>query len=193
MLSTLRNKRIILASRSPRRQHLLEGLDIPFEVIPPASDNEQYPPDMDPMEVPLYLARMKAGQFRPVPDDKTLIITADTIVLCDSTIVEKPGDMEDAYKMLSKLANNHHTVITGVCLKSGRKEKCFSATTEVFFGDITGEEIGYYIKKYDPLDKAGAYGIQEWIGYTGVKRIEGSFFNVMGLPVHMLYEELKRF
>jgi len=193
MLPNLGNKKLILASRSPRREHLMKGLDIPFEVIPPEKEEEHYAKNMNPFEVPAYLAREKARYFSPRPDRNTILITADTIVLCNHEIIEKPLNREDACRMLNKLSDNHHTVITGVCLMTAQREKVFSAVTEVFFGKITDKEIDYYLTRYKPLDKAGAYGIQEWIGYIGVKRIEGSFFNVMGLPVYQLYEELKSF
>ena len=171
----------------------MKGLDIPFEVIPTDNGEENYPKEMSLLEVPAFLAMEKARNFHPKPEENTILITADTIVISDGAILEKPLNLDNARWMLKHLAENHHTVITGVCLKSLQMEKVFSSTTEVFFGKITNEEIDYYLTHYPPLDKAGGYGIQEWIGYVGIKRIEGSFFNVMGLPVHQLYEELKEF
>ena len=146
----------------------MKGLDIPFEVIPPDNGEENYPKEMNPVEVPAFLARKKARNFQPGPDQNTILITADTIVLNNREILEKPINLEDACRMLKNLAENHHTVITGVCLNSLQMEKVFSASTEVFFGKITDEESDYYLTKYPPMDKAGSYGIQDWVGYVGV-------------------------
>ncbi len=189
----LQNKKILLVSRSPRREHLINGLDIDYKVIYPSETDESFPHDMDPYKVPEFLARKKALNFNQKLDSNTILITADTIVLCKDEIVNKPKDYPDAVRMLKKLSGNRHTVITGVCLKSQKKEIIFSATTDVYFSKLTDEEIEYYLEKYRPYDKAGAYGIQEWIGYIGIEKIEGSFFNVMGLPLHKLYSKLKHF
>lgn len=189
----LKHKKIILASQSPRRRNLIKGLDISFELLDPPDSDESYPSEMNPFDVPEFLARKKAEFFNNSLDKDSILVTADTIVLCEDEIINKPKDYTDAFRMLIKISGNKHTVITGVCLKSLQKEKTFSSITEVYFTDLTPDEIKYYLNKYRPYDKAGAYGIQEWIGYVGVEKIEGSFFNVMGLPLHRLYSELKKF
>ncbi|MDX2444356.1 MAG: Maf family nucleotide pyrophosphatase [Bacteroidales bacterium] len=192
-LEILKNKKIILASQSPRRRNLINGLDISVELVDPPDSDESFPSGMNPFEVPEYLARKKAECINEKFDSDSILVTADTIVLCDGEIINKPGDYADALRMLQTISDNKHTVITGVCLKSDEKETTFSSITEVYFTKLSTEEIEYYLNKYKPYDKAGAYGIQEWIGYVGVDRIEGSFFNVMGLPLHKLYSELKKF
>lgn len=192
-LEFLNNKKLILASQSIRRRNLINGLDIPVELVDPPDSDESFPPEMNPFEVPEYLARKKAECIDEILDDNSILVTADTIVLCDGKIINKPANFKDAQRMLQSISDNKHTVITGVCLKSNRKEKSFSSLTEVYFTKLAPSEIEYYLNKYKPFDKAGAYGIQEWIGYVGVDRIEGSFYNVMGLPLHKLYSELKEF
>jgi len=192
-LQNLRNKRIILASSSPRRKVLMEGLDIPFEIISGNETDETYPDVLPPEKVPEFLAQKKADSVRYVLTADTILITADTIVVCDGKIIEKPEDYEHARSIIEQLSGNVHSVLTGVCIRSAEKEKCFTAETKVYFGRLTEKEIEYYLKTYQPFDKAGAYGIQEWIGYISVERIEGSFFNVMGLPVHRVYQYLKTF
>ena len=187
------HKKIILASQSPRRRNLIKGLDLSVELLDPPDSEESYPPEMNPFDVPEFLARKKAEFFNNKLDKDSILVTADTIVLCENEIINKPKDYSDALRMLIKISGNKHTVITGVCLKSHQKEKTFSSVTEVYFTDLTPDEIKYYLNKYSPYDKAGAYGIQEWIGYVGVEKIEGSFFNVMGLPLHRLYSELRKF
>lgn len=184
---------MILASRSPRRKHLLKELGFTFDVIPYSDVDEDYPPELKPDQIPVYLARKKASGFSEDLDQNTILITADTIVWYDNRVLDKPKDEADAYRILKKLSGNMHTVITGVCLKSAEKEVAFSETTNVYFASLNDKEIDYYLKKFQPYDKAGAYGIQEWIGYIGIEKIEGSYFNVMGLPVQKLYVELKRF
>lgn len=184
---------IILASKSPRRQQLLAGMDIEFEIITKDTD-EDYPDDMPLEEVAAYLCEKKADAFdeRELPANY-LLITADTVVVVDGVILNKPADEEEAVTMLQQLSGNSHEVITGICLKSAKYKKVFSEQSKVKFGHLDVEEIQHYVKRYQPFDKAGAYGIQEWIGYVGIRSIEGSFYNVMGLPTHRLFHELKAF
>ncbi len=184
--------RFILASKSPRRQFLLTELGIPFELVSKEVD-ESFPEQLQKEEIPLFLARKKADAFEGELDDKTIVITADTIVWINNHVLNKPADAEEARVMLRELSGNRHEVFTGVCLKSANKEIAFSVCTIVYFRELTDGEIDYYISQYKPFDKAGAYGAQEFIGYIGVEKIEGSYFNVMGLPVKELYEELVKF
>ncbi len=186
------NYKLILASKSPRRHELLSGLGLSFEQIVKEVE-ECYPEELSSAEVPGYLAGLKAEQFEGEIDDHTLVITADTIVCIDDEILGKPKDYYDAYRMLSRLSGRKHQVATGVCLFSNKKTRTFTVLTDVYFKNLTNEEIDYYITNYQPFDKAGAYGIQEWIGFVATERIEGSFFNVMGLPVQRLYKELLQF
>ncbi len=187
------NMKLILASRSPRRKHLIQGLDIEVKMVVPPEVDESFPKTMSPDEVPVFLARKKSDHFPGPVEDHDILVTADTIVVLDGVIVNKPSSLDDAMDMLMQLSGKMHTVITGVCLRSVKKTATFSSFTKVYFSSLTKEEICYYLDAYKPLDKAGAYGIQEWIGYVGVERIEGSFFNVMGLPLHRLYSEIKKF
>jgi septum formation protein len=194
MLTELLNDyQVILASQSPRRQHLLTELGIPFEILVNHDLEETYPDGLSKDEIPVYLAKLKARAAMPNISDKTLLITADTIVWLEGKVVNKPLDHADAIRILHSLSGNMHEVITGVCLTLPDTQHTFFASTFVYFSDLTDSEISYYIDKWQPLDKAGAYGIQEWIGYIGIERIEGSYFNVMGLPVQRLYKELKSF
>jgi len=184
--------KIILASQSPRRQMLLKGLDIPFE-IRLMDVEENYPSHLKKEDIALYLSELKASAFNETMDDKTLVITADTIVCINNKVLGKPKDFDDAVNILTQLSGNMHEVITGVCLKTREKTKSFYALTKVYFKKLSQKEIKYYITNYKPYDKAGAYGAQEWIGYIAIERIEGSYFNVMGLPTRLLYEELMKF
>ncbi len=184
---------ILLGSNSPRRRELLAGLDLNFEVKVIPGLEEHYPPTLQPEEIPVFLARQKAEAYIPTLSDKTLLITADTIVWNQNKVIGKPKDREDAIQMLQSLSGHEHHVVTGVCLTTTEKQKAFSVVSTVKFAALTDEEISYYVDKYRPFDKAGAYGIQEWIGYIGVESINGSFYNVMGLPVQRLYQELKKF
>lgn len=184
--------KILLASQSPRRRDLIKGLDLQVEIVQIPETDESFPEGMDPLNVPVFIAKKKALEFQGCLKKNEVLVTADTIVLCNNRIINKPKDRRDAIDMLKNLAGNSHTVITGVCLKLMNKETTFYSTTEVFFSTLSKEEMIYYVDKYKPYDKAGAYGIQEWIGYIGVEKIEGSFFNVMGLPLQRLYEELKK-
>jgi septum formation protein len=181
---------IILASKSPRRQHLMQGIGLKFRIVNHLEVDEVYPADLRAEEIPVYLARAKAASYDSLISSDTLLITADTIVWLGNEVIGKPADHEEAMAMLLKLSGNMHEVYTGVCIKTLRKEKVFYAGSKVFFRNLREEEIRYYVYKYQPFDKAGAYGVQEWIGYVGVERIEGSFFNVMGLPIQQLYCEL---
>ena len=171
---------------------MLGGLNLPFEVIVREVD-EVFPEEMPMEEIPVYLAKLKAEPFLKEMEDKVLVITADTIVWIDGEVLGKPVDHLHAVEMLRKLSGRIHIVVTGVCLTSTEKQVAFSSLTNVHFKELSDEEIEYYLDLYHPYDKAGAYGVQEWIGYIAIDRIEGSYFNVMGLPVGRLYEELKRF
>ena len=189
----IQNYHIILGSNSPRRRELLAGLDLDFEVKVIPGLEEHYPPTLQPEEIPVFLARQKAEAYIPTLLDKALLITADTIVWNQNKVIGKPKDREDAIQMLQSLSGHEHHVVTGVCLTTTEKQKAFSVVSTVKFAALTDEEISYYVDKYHPFDKAGAYGIQEWIGYIGVESINGSFYNVMGLPIQRLYQELKKF
>ena len=188
----LQDYKIILASKSPRRRELLKGLDLQFEVITHEVD-EIFPKQLPMEEIPVYLAKLKAEPFYPDLKEDTIVITADTIVWIDGEVLGKPNNEQHAIEMLKKLSGKKHTVVTGVCLTKKEKQTSFSSSTEVWFKNLTDKEIDYYLKNYHPYDKAGSYGVQEWIGYIAIERIEGSYFNVMGLPVHRLYEELSQF
>ncbi len=191
-LEHLKKYRIILASRSPRRRRLLQELNIPFEAVN-LEVVESYPAGLQREEIALYLATAKANAF---PEERwnneTLLITADTIVWLEDRTIGKPADREEAIRMLRSLSGKKHEVITGICLRTRSFTRSFFCQTDVWFRELSNEEITYYVDRYHPMDKAGAYGAQEWIGYIGIERIEGSYFNVMGLPVHQLYEELKK-
>ena len=185
--------KIILASNSPRRRELLAGLDIPFEVRVLPSVDESYPDALQAGDIPLYISREKANAYRELIAPDELIITADTIVWLEGAILEKPHDDAEAVAMLHRLSGKTHEVFTGVTLTTRHHQKSFVAESKVTFATLSDAEIEYYVAHYHPLDKAGAYGVQEWIGYVGVERIEGSFYNVMGLPIRRLYEALASF
>ena len=182
---------LILSNNSPRRKELLAGLDIPFEVRVIEDIDESYPDNLPAGEIAEYIAQKKAAAYEVGNDE--VLITADTIVVLDDQILGKPADAEEAKQMLRSLSGKTHHVITGVCLKSRDQQHHFSVISEVTFKTLAEEEISYYVENYKPFDKAGAYGIQEWIGYIGVTGLSGSYFNVMGLPVQRIYEELKKF
>jgi septum formation protein len=186
------SRNIILASKSPRRQNLLKELGYDFEIRTKEIE-EVYPPELKRENVALYLSGLKAEAFFDDLKSTDLIITSDTIVCLGDEIIGKPKDKQDALNMLRKLSDNKHEVITAVTLLSKEKRTSFFTETEVYFKELTSTEIEYYVDKYQPYDKAGGYGIQEWIGYIGIQKIVGSYFNVMGLPVHQLYEELINF
>lgn len=182
---------IILASNSPRRKELLSGLDLQFTVNVMADIDESYPDTLAPSVVPVYLAEKKAEAYLITLQDNDLLITADTVVCTETEILGKPACKEEAVEMLRKLSGKEHQVVTGVAVTTTDKIESFAAVTSVLFDVLSEEEIEYYVEKYRPYDKAGSYGIQEWIGYIGVKSINGSYFNVMGLPVQKLYTVLK--
>jgi septum formation protein len=192
MLENLNKYRIILASNSPRRKELLSGLGIQYEVKTLPDIDESYPEGLDGMEIPAFIARSKADAYRAVMQPDELIITADTIVWLDGNVMGKPKDAEEAREMLRALSGQTHQVITGVCLTTAVCQKAFATQTDVTFATLSEEEIAYYVERYSPMDKAGSYGIQEWIGFIGVESISGSYFNVMGLPIQRLYTELKK-
>lgn len=184
--------KIILASASPRRQQLMRDAGFEFEVRLKETE-EIYPETLVSTEVPVYLSRLKAAAFTDEIKDGELLITADTVVCLGAKILGKPKNREHAIEILHLLSGQKHTVVTGVCLTTRHKQQTFSSFTDVYFKELTEDEIVYYIDHYKPFDKAGAYGIQEWIGYIGIKRIDGSFYNVMGLPVQQLYTTLQNF
>ena len=183
--------KLILASNSPRRKELLAGLGLPFEVRVLQDIDESYPDDLPVSEVALYIAGKKADAYRTIVNDDELIITADTVVIVGDEILGKPVDEADAERMLRQLSGRIHQVTTGVCLLTASQERRFAVTTDVTFKELSDEEIRYYVTTYKPFDKAGAYGIQEWIGYVGVTCLHGSYYNVMGLPVQRIYETIR--
>lgn len=193
MLEHLKKYHVILASNSPRRRELLAGLGIDFEVHTLQGIDESWPDTLQGEDIPKHISRKKAEAYLPTLADDELLITADTIVYLDRQVLGKPKDAVDAKAMLRMLAGRTHEVITGVTIATQAKQTTFAVTSLVTFADLTDEEIDHYVEHYKPFDKAGAYGIQEWIGYIGVTRLEGSYFNVMGLPVQRLYTELRRF
>ncbi len=184
--------KIILASKSPRRQALIKELGFPFE-IRSADIAEIYPDDLVPEYIPRYLAELKAKPFEGSIREGEVLLTSDTIVLLDNQPIGKPKDSDDAREMLQALSGKTHTVVTGVCLTSTEKKSTFSELTKVHFNELSNEEIRYYVDTFKPMDKAGSYAIQEWIGYIGVRGIEGCYYNVMGLPLNRLYHELTPF
>jgi len=192
MLNNLKDYQLILASQSPRRHQMLKELGLDFK-IQTKDVEEVYPDHLKGEEIPVYLSKLKAEAFVLDMNEKELVITADTIVCVDDMVLGKPKDRDDAVNMLKTLSGRSHQVISGVCLKSKEKEATFSTTTHVHFKVLSLEEINYYIDNYKPFDKAGAYGIQEWIGFVGIDGIEGSYFNVVGLPIQRLYQELSKF
>ena len=185
--------KIILASNSPRRKELLAGLDVQFEVRVLKGIDESYPATLPTAEIAEYIAQKKASAYRETIAADELVITADTIVVLGDEVLGKPKDAADARRMLRELSGQTHQVITGVVLTTKERQEHFSVVSNVTFKELTDDEIDYYVETYKPMDKAGAYGIQEWIGYVGVTRLEGSYFNVMGLPVQRIYEALRRF
>ncbi len=193
MLENLKKYQVILASKSPRRQELLRGMGVDFAVQTKETP-ETFPPEMPLDEVPKHLSLQKSLAFsdNELPADY-LLITADTVVICEGEILGKPKESEDAFRMLSQLSGKTHRVVTGVTVRSAAKTESFAATSQVTFAALEQDEIDYYIARCQPFDKAGAYGIQEWIGYVGISGLEGSFYNVMGLPTRRLYQVLKSF
>ena len=197
MLENLSKYKIVLASNSPRRKELLAGLGLQFEVSTLKGIDESYPDNLKGEEIPKHISMKKAQAYLPTMEEDELLITADTIVYTkdaegNGTVLGKPQDAAEAHAMLRTLSGKTHEVITGVNILTKKKHCIFAVTSEVSFAELTDEEIDYYIENYRPFDKAGAYGIQEWIGFIGVNGLRGSYFNVMGLPVQRLYEELKK-
>ena len=182
---------IILASNSPRRRELLSGLGLDYEVRTLPGIDESYPDTLQGEEIPVYISSKKTSAYLDALKDNELLITADTIVWLDGRVLGKPADEDEARQMLRDLSGKTHQVITGVTLATTTFQKSFASVSQVTFASLTEEEISYYVSHYHPMDKAGSYGVQEWIGFIGVERIEGSYFNVMGLPVQRLYRELK--
>lgn len=199
MLEDLKKYSVVLASNSPRRKELLSGLGVNFSVKTLPDVDESFPDTLKGEEIPLFIARKKADAYKMLfssvtsneVEEPLLVITADTIVWLEDEVLGKPANATEAKAMLSKLSGKKHQVITGVCLTTASWQKSFAAVSEVQFSSLTEEEMDYYIHNYCPYDKAGAYGVQEWIGFIGVESIQGSYFNVMGLPIQRLYRELK--
>lgn len=189
----LSDYKIILASNSPRRKELLSGLDIEYTIELLPDIDESYPESLEGKDIAIYIATNKAKAYINKLEKETLLITADTIVILEGKVYGKPKDEAEAMEMLRELSGKAHEVITGVCITTQEKQKAFAVSSEVRFAHLEESEIAYYVNKYKPLDKAGAYGVQEWIGYIAVEYISGSYFNIMGLPIQRLYQELKRF
>jgi len=192
IVDSFSNCRIILASQSPRRQQLLSELGLKFDIVV-REYNETYPKNLNGEQIARYISLEKARTFRDELSENEIVITADTIVWCNNHVLGKPSDYDDAVRILKEISGNTHEVITGVTLISSKKEKTFSESTKVTFEPLSEDEIKYYVDNFRPYDKAGAYGIQEWIGIAACSHIDGSYFNVVGLPVQRLYKELKNF
>ena len=190
MLDNLEKYKVILASGSPRRRELMVGLGVNYEVRILPDVDESYPDTLQGEEIPLYIAKEKADAYIPMMQPDELIITADTIVWLDGEVLGKPRDREDALQMLRTMSGRTHEVFTGVCITTTDWQRSFTAQTEVRFATLSEDEIIYYVDNFKPMDKAGAYGVQEWMGFIGVENISGSYYNIMGLPVQKLYREL---
>ena len=190
MLDNLKKYKVILASNSPRRKELLAGLGVDYEVRTLPDVDESYPETLQGADIPLYIAKEKADAYVAMMQPGELMITADTIVWLDDKVLGKPRDREDALQMLRTMSGRTHEVFTGVCITTTDWQRSFTAQTEVRFATLSEEEIAYYVDNFQPMDKAGAYGVQEWIGFIGVENISGSYYNIMGLPVQKLYREL---
>lgn len=184
---------LILGSASPRRQELLKSLGFEFLNKPVKVDETNWPKDLERQEIPLYLAELKADAYEEELKEDELLITADTIVWCDGKVFNKPANFAEGKRMLESLSGKMHEVFTAVCLKSANKQTTFFDVSKVYFKKLSADEIEYYLTNFSPYDKAGGYGVQDWIGYIGIDKIDGSFYNVMGLPVKDLYEELIKF
>lgn len=190
---TLKNYRLILASQSPRRRQLLADCGLEYELAERYEVEELFPATMDADEVPVYLSRLKSEGYPAELAERDILLTADTVVIIDNEILGKPADEAEARAMLRRLSGRAHRVTTGVTLRSRDRVESFAVQSDVYFRTLTDEEIAYYVTRYRPMDKAGSYGIQEWIGYVGIERIDGSFYNVMGLPVQRVYAALAEF
>ena len=189
-MDNLKKYKVILASNSPRRKELLAGLGVDYEVRTLPDVDESYPETLQGADIPLYIAKEKADAYVAMMQPGELMITADTIVWLDGKVLGKPQDKEDALQMLRTMSGRTHEVFTGVCITTTDWQRSFTAQTEVRFATLSEEEIAYYVDNFQPMDKAGAYGVQEWIGFIGVENISGSYYNIMGLPVLKLYREL---
>ncbi|HLP13997.1 MAG TPA: Maf family nucleotide pyrophosphatase [Flavobacteriales bacterium] len=192
MLNNLSSYKIVLGSQSPRRQQLLKGLDITFDIVTSDAD-EDFSPDLKKQDIPLFLSKQKAQAIVPKLEGNYLLITCDTVVWINDEVLNKPADQAEAHSMLRKLSGNTHEVFTAVTLTTKNQSHSFYDRTAVSFKNLSDEEIDYYIKTCKPFDKAGSYGVQEWLGYVAIHKIEGCFFNVMGLPLNKLYDELKKY
>lgn len=184
---------IILASKSPRRHYLLKKIGLKFTISDLHSVDEIFPKGLNKFEIPVYLSNLKSEAFKPKLKDKEILITADTIVWLNNELIGKPKNRDHALEILKKLRGNMHEVITGVTLKNSNEKRSFYAQSEVYFSMLSDQELEYYVDNFKPFDKAGAYGIQDWIGFIGIEEIRGSYFNVMGLPIQRLYRELENF
>lgn len=191
ILDNLKKYKVILASNSPRRKDLLAGLGVDYEVRTMPDVDESYPSTLKGADIPLYISQEKANAYRSMLQSDELMITADTIVWLEGEVLGKPADRAEAISMLQRMSGRTHEVYTGVSITTTEWQRSFAVQTEVKFATLTNEEIVYYVDRFQPMDKAGAYGVQEWIGFIGVEHIEGSYFNIMGLPVQRLYKELK--
>ena len=193
LIDDIKKYNIILASQSPRRVELLHGLGLDFTHVKLPEIDESYPDDLHKNKIPVYIAKKKSASYAQTLANNDILITVDTIVWCHGEVFGKPKDRNAAVRMLKSISDNVHEVLTGVCLRSASKQYDFVVSSMVYFKVLTDAEIDFYIDNYRPYDKAGAYGIQEWIGFIGLERIDGSYFNVMGLPVQSLYIELEKF
>lgn len=189
----LRPYRLLLASQSPRRRQLLKECGLPYALTPQYDCKEVYPDRLAPEEVPAYLSQLKSSAYPAPLDPGDILMTADTVVILDGRVLGKPSDRNDAFAMLRRLSGHCHTVVSGVTFRTATRRHTFSASSDVWFRVLSDEEINYYLDNHRPYDKAGSYGIQEWIGYAAIERIDGSFFNVMGLPIQRVYTELEKF
>ena len=189
----LRPYRLLLASQSPRRRELLRGCGLPYALAPRYECEEVYPDKLAAEEVPAYLSQLKSEAYPTPLGPGDILMTADTVVVLDGHVLGKPRDRDDAFAMLRRLSGHRHTVVSGVTFRTTSRRHTFSASSDVWFRVLSDEEITYYLDNHRPYDKAGSYGIQEWIGYAAIERIDGSFFNVMGLPIQRVYTELEKF
>lgn len=189
----LQNYRLLLGSQSPRRRELMTGCGLPYEMAPKYDCEEVFPDDLPAEEVPLFLSRLKSEAYPAPLGPSEILLTADTVVVLDDEVLGKPHGREEALAMLRRLSGRRHTVVSGVTLRTAGRMHTFQARTSVWLRTLTDEEIAYYVDRFRPFDKAGSYGIQEWIGYAAIERIEGSFYNVMGLPIQKVYVELDKF
>ncbi len=192
LFDNLKKYKIILASNSPRRKDLLTSLGVEYEVRTLPGVDESYPETLQGADIPLYISKEKADAYRGMLQPGELMITADTVVWLDGQVLGKPADRAEAMRMLREMSGRTHEVFTGVCLTTTDWQRSFTAATQVRFSTLSEEEIAYYVDRYRPMDKAGAYGVQEWIGFIGVEHISGSYYNIMGLPVQKLYKELMK-